>query len=133
MNALAPNAQSRFAGRARTVARALALRRRDPVAPRDPRRILIAHHLLLGDTLMLTPLLKKLRTMHPQADIAMTHLFGGFHAAFYRGYEDEWPLPPGHELRRHIYNLYHIVNHLNLFGGSYRAQAEATIARLLRP
>ena len=71
MNALAPDAQSRFAGRARTVARALALRRRDPVAPRDPRRILIAHHLLLGDTIMLTPLLKKARARFPEAEIVM--------------------------------------------------------------
>jgi fructosamine-3-kinase len=67
-----------------------------------------------------------------EADIAMTHLFGGFDASFYRGYEDEWPLSDGHEVRRDLYNLYHIVNHLNLFGGSYRAQAQATIARLLR-
>ena len=58
--------------RARIVARALVLRgpRREPRGAL--RRILIAHHLLLGDTLMLTPLLKKLRTLHPQADIAMT-------------------------------------------------------------
>ena len=58
--------------RARIVARALLVRgaRREPRT--GPRRILIAHHLLLGDTLMLTPLLKKLRTLHPEADIAMT-------------------------------------------------------------
>ena len=67
-----------------------------------------------------------------EADIAMTHLFGGFDASFYSAYEDEWPLPEGHEVRRDLYNLYHIVNHLNLFGSSYRAQAQATIARLLR-
>jgi fructosamine-3-kinase len=66
-----------------------------------------------------------------EADIAMTRLFGGFDASFYRGYDDEWPRPPGHEMRRDLYNLYHIVNHLNLFGGAYRAQAESTIARLL--
>ena len=63
---------SRFAGRATAVARALLLRRRAGTRPEDPRRILVAHHLLLGDTLMLTPLLKKLRTLHPTADIAMT-------------------------------------------------------------
>ena len=63
---------SRFAGRATAVARALLLRRRARARPEDPRRILVAHHLLLGDTLMLTPLLKKLRTLHPTADIAMT-------------------------------------------------------------
>ena len=72
MTAPAPTAGSRFGGRALSVARALALRRRDQNAPRDPRRILVAHHLLLGDTLMLTPLLKKLRMLHPSADIAMT-------------------------------------------------------------
>jgi fructosamine-3-kinase len=66
-----------------------------------------------------------------ETDIAMTHLFGGFHTSFYRGYEDEWPLPEGHDDRRDLYNLYHIVNHLNLFGGSYRAQAQVTIDRLL--
>jgi len=65
-------ASGRFAHRAEVVSRALALRRRERVAPRRPRRILIAHHLLLGDTLMLTPLVKKLRIRHPDADIAMT-------------------------------------------------------------
>jgi ADP-heptose:LPS heptosyltransferase len=63
---------SRFAGRASAVARALLRRHRAAAIPSAPQRILIAHHLLLGDTLMLTPLLKKLRTLHPHADIAMT-------------------------------------------------------------
>jgi ADP-heptose:LPS heptosyltransferase len=64
--------RSRFGGRASVVVRALADRgaRRSP--PATPRRILIAHHLLLGDTLLLTPLVKKLRERHPHADIAMT-------------------------------------------------------------
>jgi ADP-heptose:LPS heptosyltransferase len=70
--AAAAHPGSRFAGRAETVARAFLLRRRQRVAPSDPQRILVAHHLLLGDTLMLTPLLKKLRTLHREADIAMT-------------------------------------------------------------
>jgi ADP-heptose:LPS heptosyltransferase len=65
-------AASRFSGRAHVVLRALALRGTRRIAPAQPRRILVAHHLLLGDTLMLTPLLKKLRTLHPRADIAMT-------------------------------------------------------------
>jgi ADP-heptose:LPS heptosyltransferase len=68
----AQRAPSRFAGRAGTVARALLLRRRARAAPAAPARILIAHHLLLGDTIMLTPLLKKLRARHPHADLAMT-------------------------------------------------------------
>ena len=63
---------SRFANRVGVVTRALARRSRAREAPRAPRRILVAHHLLLGDTLMLTPLVKKLRTLHPDADIAMT-------------------------------------------------------------
>jgi ADP-heptose:LPS heptosyltransferase len=64
---------SRFAGRTRVVLTALGRRAtmtgRRP--PRDPRRILIAHHLLLGDTLMLTPLLAKLRARYPRADVIM--------------------------------------------------------------
>ena len=65
-------ARSRFAGRSRIVARALAWRRFPRRASASPRRILVAHHLLLGDTLMLSPLLKKLRSLHPGAEIAMT-------------------------------------------------------------
>jgi len=66
-----------------------------------------------------------------EADLAMTELFGGFDRAFYAAYRDAWPLPPGYEVRRTLYNLYHVLNHLNLFGGGYRAQAESMIARLL--
>jgi ADP-heptose:LPS heptosyltransferase len=64
----------RFAGRAQVVVRALARRATTIGArrrPGEPRRILIAHHLLLGDTLMLTPLLAKLREQHPAAEIVM--------------------------------------------------------------
>jgi ADP-heptose:LPS heptosyltransferase len=68
----APRRRSRFAGRVEVVARGLADRAAPRRAPTDPRRILIAHHLLLGDTLMLTPLIAKLRERHPRADIAMT-------------------------------------------------------------
>ena len=66
-----------------------------------------------------------------EADLAMTRLFGGFGAAFYSAYESAWPLEPGADERRTLYNLYHVLNHLNLFGGGYRAQAEAMIDRLL--
>jgi protein-ribulosamine 3-kinase len=66
-----------------------------------------------------------------EADIAMTHLFGGFGASFYSAYESAWPLPPGHELRRELYNLYHVINHANLFGGGYAQQARSMIDRLL--
>jgi fructosamine-3-kinase len=66
-----------------------------------------------------------------EADLAMTHLFGGFGREFYAAYEAEWPLDPGASARRDLYNLYHVLNHLNLFGGGYRAQAERMIERLL--
>lgn len=65
-------AAGRTPGRAKVVARALFARGPRRAPPSELRRILIAQHLLLGDTLMLTPLLKKLRTLHPRADIAMT-------------------------------------------------------------
>jgi fructosamine-3-kinase len=67
-----------------------------------------------------------------ETDIAMTRLFGGFDAGFYRGYETEWPLRAGHEVRRDAYNLYHVLNHLNLFGTSYLPQVERLMARILK-
>ena len=66
-----------------------------------------------------------------EADLAMTHLFGGFGREFYSAYEAAWPLDAGSSARRDLYNLYHVLNHLNLFGGGYRAQAERMIGRLL--
>ena len=66
-----------------------------------------------------------------EADMAMTELFGGFSPDFYRAYEATWPLPPGYDVRKHLYNLYHILNHANLFGGGYVAQAENMLDRLL--
>jgi len=67
-----------------------------------------------------------------EADLAMTELFGGFGADFHAAYRDAWPLPPGYERRRALYNLYHLLNHLNLFGGGYLARAEGMTAELLR-
>ena len=66
-----------------------------------------------------------------EADIAMTRLFGGFGPRFHSAYVASWPLDQAAGTRRDLYNLYHVLNHLNLFGGSYRAQAESTIDRLL--
>lgn len=65
-----------------------------------------------------------------ETDIAMTELFGGFPRAFYVAYEHSWPLDAGYARRRDIYNLYHVLNHLNLFGGGYRVQALALLERL---
>ena len=66
-----------------------------------------------------------------EADLAMTELFGGFGAEFHAGYREAWPLDAGYATRKVLYNLYHVLNHLNLFGGGYGAQAEAMIERLL--
>lgn len=56
---------------------------------------------------------------HREADLAMTELFGGFSGKFYEAYREAAPLQPGYEKRRDFYNLYHLLNHLNLFGRSY--------------
>ena len=66
-----------------------------------------------------------------EADIAMTRLFGGFGPDFYAAYAADWPLDAGAATRTELYNLYHMLNHLNLFGGAYLNQAEAMIDRLL--
>lgn len=65
-----------------------------------------------------------------EADIAMTELFGGFPESFYRAYDEELPLDAGYDTRKHLYNLYHLLNHLNLFGHGYLPQVKATLARL---
>ncbi len=66
-----------------------------------------------------------------EADLAMTELFGGFSADFYAAYNEIYPLKSGYETRKMLYNLYHILNHLNLFGGGYLRQAERMLALLL--
>jgi protein-ribulosamine 3-kinase len=66
-----------------------------------------------------------------ETDIAMTELFGRFGADFYAAYEAVWPLDSGYAVRKTIYNLYHILNHANMFGGGYAGQAESMIDRLL--
>jgi fructosamine-3-kinase len=66
-----------------------------------------------------------------EADLAMTELFGGFPQRFYSAYREAWPLDPGYAVRRDLYNLYHVLNHLNLFGGGYLGQARSLLRRLL--
>lgn len=66
-----------------------------------------------------------------ETDLAMTELFGGFSSRFYSAYQDAYPLDTGYHLRRNLYNLYHILNHLNLFGRGYLKQAEQTMDALL--
>ena len=64
-----------------------------------------------------------------EADLAMTMLFGGFDGRFYAAYEEVWPLAPGSADRLEIYKLYHLLNHLNLFGGGYRDGCVAILRR----
>lgn len=67
-----------------------------------------------------------------EADLAMTELFGRFPPAFYLAYNQAYPLAAGYEGRKTLYNLYHILNHFNLFGGGYGAQANRMIDQVLR-
>jgi fructosamine-3-kinase len=66
-----------------------------------------------------------------ETDLAMTELFGGFPTAFYHGYNEVWQLDSGYGQRKSIYNLYHVLNHFNLFGGGYANQAQTIIQRLI--
>jgi len=66
-----------------------------------------------------------------EADLAMTELFGGYPEVFYSAYGEAAPLDEGYSLRKTLYNLYHVLNHANLFGGGYAAQAERMMDRLL--
>jgi fructosamine-3-kinase len=67
-----------------------------------------------------------------ETDLAMTELFGGFPDSFYAAYSEAWPLAPGYRSRKPLYNLYHLLNHLNLFGGGYLGQVRSTLDLLLR-
>jgi protein-ribulosamine 3-kinase len=66
-----------------------------------------------------------------ETDIAMTELFGGFGADFFAAYQAEYPLDAGYKTRKTLYNLYHILNHVNLFGSGYVGQAEGMLEQLL--
>lgn len=66
-----------------------------------------------------------------ECDLAMSELFGGFAPAFHAAYREAWPLDPGYAVRKTLYNLYHILNHANLFGGGYAAQAQRMLSQLL--
>lgn len=66
-----------------------------------------------------------------EADLAMTELFGGFNRSFYDAYNQAFPLHAGYPVRKRLYNLYHILNHMNLFGGGYEHQALSMTESLL--
>lgn len=65
-----------------------------------------------------------------ETDLAMSELFGGFPPEFYAAYDAAWPRESGYALRRDLYQLYHVLNHLNLFGSGYLRHAQALVARL---
>ena len=66
-----------------------------------------------------------------EAELAMTTLFGGFSADFYTAYDEAYPLDEGYAIRKVFYNIYHVINHLNLFGGGYQGQAVSMMQRVL--
>ncbi len=68
---------------------------------------------------------------HPEVDIAMTELFGGFGRSFYEGYYAVIPRDSGYEERRDLYNLYHMLNHLNMFGRSYESSVKNIVRKYL--
>ncbi len=66
-----------------------------------------------------------------ETDIAFTELFGGPGPRFYSAYDEAWPRDPGYELRKPLYNFYHILNHYNLFGGGYGERTEMMLRELV--
>lgn len=66
-----------------------------------------------------------------EADLAMTELFGGFSRSFYDAYAGAWPLDPGYRVRKVLYNVYHLLNHANMFGGGYAMQAQRGMEQVL--
>ncbi|WP_114418200.1 fructosamine kinase family protein [Marinospirillum perlucidum] len=66
-----------------------------------------------------------------EVDLAMTELFGGPGPDFYAAYQEVWPLDPGYSVRKQLYNLYHLLNHFNMFGSGYVGQAKGTALSLL--
>ena len=67
---------------------------------------------------------------HPEADLAMTELFGRCPQAFYDAYEEVSPLQPGYAERKDFYNLYQLLNHLNLFGSGYLSSVRSILSRV---
>lgn len=106
-----------------------------PALLTEPAKPSLLHGDLWGDNYMIdrngTPWLidPAVYVGHPEADLAMTELFGGFDQSFYGAYRVIIPTDAGYKERRDIYNLYHLLNHLNLFGGGYLSSARVVINR----
>ncbi|MEB3190219.1 MAG: fructosamine kinase family protein [Snowella sp.] len=111
---------------------------RNLLADRNPQPALVHGDLWSGNAAILDsgePVIFDPATYYGdrEVDLAMTELFGGFPTAFYQGYTEISPLAEGYQQRKTLYNLYHILNHFNLFGGSYAAQANQMINQLFNP
>ena len=105
---------------------------RNKLADREPQASLVHGDLWSGNAAISSdgsPVILDPATYYGdrETDLAMTELFGGFPAAFYRGYNEAWQLDSGYQYRKSIYNLYHVLNHFNLFGGGYANQAKRMI------
>ena len=109
---------------------------RDKLADRQPEASLVHGDLWSGNAAIATdgaPVILDPATYYGdrETDIAMTELFGGFPAAFYNGYNQAWQLDSGYQQRKSIYNLYHVLNHFNIFGGGYANQAKRIIGQII--
>ena len=109
----------------------------EALADREPQPSLVHGDLWSGNVAVTTagePVILDPATYYGdrEVDLAMTELFGGFPAAFYRGYNEAFPLDEGYQRRKTIYNLYHVLNHFNLFGGGYGSQANQMIREIVR-
>lgn len=109
---------------------------RNKLAERQPQASLVHGDLWSGNAAITSdgaPIILDPATYYGdrETDLAMTELFGGFPTAFYQGYNEAWSLDSGYRQRKSIYNLYHVLNHFNLFGGGYASQAQTIIQRLI--
>lgn len=109
---------------------------RNKLANRQPKASLVHGDLWSGNAAIATdgsPVILDPATYYGdrETDVAMTELFGGFPTVFYNGYNEAWQLDSGYQQRKSIYNLYHVLNHFNLFGGGYANQAKRIIGQII--
>ncbi len=110
------------------------LTRIDEILPQTPPRSLLHGDLWRGNVLadrrgvpvLIDP---AVYYGHRETDLAMAELFGGFSSRFFDAYESAWPLEPGYVDRRPIYQLYHLLNHLNIFGDGYAGSVDRILKR----
>lgn len=130
-------AENGHGGRLQALGERLLNRLPELLADHDPPAALIHGDLWSGNRAALadgTPVIfdPACHYADPESDIAMTELFGAFGPGFYAAYQRHHPLDAGyHTVRRPLYQLYHVLNHLNLFGVAFRGHAESLMDRLL--